>query len=85
LVLSGWRVGPIVDLTLGCFFGQPIFLLNLANQLVVLAGNLIKVIIGQLAPGSGTGDELVDLMNCARQRACSMPRCLKGQLEGGTS
>lgn len=41
---------PIVDLTLRNLFGQPVFLLNLANQLVPLSGNLIKIVIGQFAP-----------------------------------
>lgn len=47
-------LGPIVDLACGCVFGQPIFLLNLANQLVALARSLFQVILSlQVAVTTG--------------------------------
>src|SRR5690606_25292546 len=41
---------PVLDLTLGLVLGNAVTFLNLARELVALAGDDVEVVVGQLAP-----------------------------------
>ena len=48
MVLVTLREG--VDLRVGCVFADTLGFLDLARQLIALAGNLVDVFVGELAP-----------------------------------
>jgi len=41
---------PVLDLTFGFVLGNAIGFLDLADQLIAFAGDLVQIVIGQLAP-----------------------------------